>query len=58
MSDLYGEREEQTYEGIWPPLNKFLLVLILVTFTIPIAYSFMPEVTKRGRFRPAVTTTS
>ena len=44
MSDLYGEREEQTYEGIWPSLNKFLLVLILVTLTIPIAYSFMPGV--------------
>ena len=47
MSDLYGEREAQSYEGIWPSLNKFLLVLILVTLTIPIAYSFMPEVTKR-----------
>ena len=47
MSDLYGEREVQSYEGIWPSLNKFLLVLILITLTIPIAYSFMPEVTKR-----------
>ena len=47
MSDLYGEREVQSYEGIWPSLNKFLLVLILITLTIPIAYSFMPEVSKR-----------
>ena len=47
MSDLYGENETRSYEGIWPSLNKFLLVLILITLTIPIAYSFMPEVTKR-----------
>lgn len=48
MSDLYGEREVQSYEGIWPSLNKFLLVLIAVTLLIPIAYQFMPEVTKRA----------
>ena len=47
MSDLYGERETQSYEGIWPSLNKFLLALILIALTIPIAYSFMPEVKKR-----------
>ena len=47
MSDLYGDREPQAYEGIWPSLNKFLLVLILFTLTIPIADSFMPEVKKR-----------
>ena len=47
MSDLYGERETQSYEGIWPSLNKFLLILILMTLTIPIAYQFVPEVDKR-----------
>ena len=47
MSDRYGNPETHSYEGIWPSLNKFLLVLILFTITIPIAYSFMPEVKKR-----------
>lgn len=47
MSDLYGEREQQSYEGIWPSLNKFLLVLILFTLSIPIAYSFIPAVKLR-----------
>lgn len=54
MSDLYGEREEQTYEGIWPSLNKFLLVLILVTLTIPIAYSFMPGVAQLTRVKAQI----
>jgi cell division protein FtsB len=47
VSDLYGEREQKSYEGIWPSLNKFLLILILVTLTIPIAYQFIPEMDKR-----------
>ena len=49
MSDLYGEREQQSYEGIWPSLNKFLLVLILFTLTIPIAYSFIPAVDQQKK---------
>lgn len=47
MSDLPGDHQTHSYEGIWPSLNKFLLALILFTVTIPIAYSFMPEVKKR-----------
>jgi cell division protein FtsB len=46
VSDLDGDHQTR-YEGIWPSLNKFLVVLILFTVTIPIAYSFMPEVKKR-----------
>ena len=46
MSDFNGDQQTQ-YEGIWPSLNKFLIVLILFTITIPIAYSFMPEVKRR-----------
>ena len=48
MSDLSGDHQTHSYEGIWPSLNKFLLGLILFTITIPIAYSFMPEVKKRA----------
>ena len=47
MSDPFGDHQTHSYEGIWPSLNKFLLALILFTVTIPIAYSFMPEVKKR-----------
>ena len=47
MSDPSGDHQTHSYEGIWPSLNKFLLALILFTITIPIAYSFMPEVKKR-----------
>ena len=46
MSEHPDDHQTQ-YEGIWPSLNKFLVVLILITITIPIAYSFMPEVKKR-----------
>ncbi len=54
MSDLYSEQETQSYEGIWPSLNKFLLILILCALTIPIAYSFMPEVTKRKKLQAEI----
>ena len=47
MSDQHGDHQTHSYEGIWPSLNKFLLGLILFTITIPIAYSFMPEVKKK-----------
>ena len=46
MSDHHDDQQTQ-YEGIWPSLNKVLVVLILFTITTPIAYSFMPEVKKR-----------
>ena len=47
MSDLFSEREAQSYEGIWPSLSKFLLVLICAALTIPIACAFLPEIKKR-----------
>ena len=47
MSDLFSERETQSYEGIWPSLSKFLLILTAAALTIPIAYAFLPEMKKR-----------
>jgi cell division protein FtsB len=47
VSDLYGDHRPSPHEGIWHSLNKFLLTLIVLSISIPIAYSFMPEVKKR-----------
>ena len=47
MSDLFSERETPSYEGIWPSLSKFLLILTAAALTIPIAYAFLPEMKKR-----------
>ena len=47
MTDLYGESQPHSREGIWHSLNRFLLTLIVLSATIPIGYSFLPEVKKR-----------
>ena len=47
MSDLYRESRTLPPEGIWHSLNKFLLTLIVLSASIPIGYSFLPEVNKR-----------
>ena len=47
MTDLYGESQTHSREGIWHSLNRFLLTLIVLSATIPIGYSFLPEVKKR-----------
>ena len=45
MSDLaYTTRSSS---GIWHSLNRFVLTLIVLAATIPIGYSFLPEVNKR-----------
>ena len=47
MSDLVGDFRTRPAEGIWHSLNKFVLTLIVLTATVPIGYSFLPEVSKR-----------
>ena len=47
MTDLYGDSQVHSREGIWHSLNRFLLTLIVLSATIPIGYSFLPEVKKR-----------
>lgn len=36
----------QTSTGIWHSLNRFVLTLIVLSGTVPIGYSFLPEVDK------------
>ena len=45
MSD--GGPSSQSTRGIWHSLNRFLLVLIVLSAAVPVAYSFLPEVKKR-----------
>ena len=47
MTDLHGDSQVHSREGIWHSLNRFLLTLIVLSATIPIGYSFLPEVKKR-----------
>ena len=42
MSD--GVSTGRAQAGIWHSLNRFLVVLILLAASVPIAYSFIPEV--------------
>jgi len=36
----------QSSSGIWHSLNRFVFTLIVLTASVPIAYSFLPEVKK------------
>ena len=47
MSDFVGDFRTRPAEGIWHSLNKFVITLIVLTATVPIGYSFLPEVSKR-----------
>jgi cell division protein FtsB len=47
VSDLVGDFRSTPSEGIWHSLNKFVLTLIVLTLSVPIAYSFLPEVAQR-----------
>jgi cell division protein FtsB len=37
----------QSSSGIWHSLNRFVFTLIVLAASVPIAYSFLPEVKKR-----------
>jgi cell division protein FtsB len=47
VSDQFGDHQSYSHEGIWPSLNRFLVLLIILSALIPIGYAFMPEVKKR-----------
>lgn len=47
MSDLVGDFRTAPSEGIWYSLSKFVLTLIVLSASVPIAYSFLPEVAQR-----------
>jgi len=41
-------------EGIWLSLNKLVVALIFMCASVPIAYSFLPEVSKRKEQRQRI----
>ena len=47
-------RNSQASEGIWHSLNKIVLLLIALSVSVPIAFAFMPEVSKRKELRQRV----
>ena len=47
MSAFASDIRSSPTEGIWHSLNKLVFVLIVLCVSIPIGYSFLPEVSKR-----------
>ena len=47
MSAFASDIRSSPSEGIWHSLNKLVFVLIVLCVSIPIGYSFLPEVSKR-----------
>jgi cell division protein FtsB len=47
VTNLPGDSQTHSREGIWHSLNRFLLTLIVLSAIIPIGYAFLPEVKKR-----------
>ena len=47
MSAFASDIRTSPAEGIWHSLNKLVFVLIVLCVSIPIGYSFLPEVSKR-----------
>ena len=54
VSDLVGDFRSTPSEGIWHSLNKFVLTLIVLSASVPIAYSFLPEVSQRKEQRQRI----
>ncbi len=47
MSVFASDLNHRPAKGIWHSLNKLVLVLIVLCTSVPVAYSFLPEVSKR-----------
>jgi cell division protein FtsB len=47
VSAFASDIRSSSSEGIWHSLNKIMFVLIALCVSIPIGYSFLPEVSKR-----------
>lgn len=54
MSAFSSDQRPRNDEGIWHSLNKLVFVLIVLCAAIPIAYSFLPEVSKRKEQRDRI----
>lgn len=53
MSAFASDNHRPT-EGIWLSLNKLVIALIVMCASVPIAYSFLPEVSKRKEQRQRI----
>lgn len=56
MSAFASDLNHHPAEGIWPSLNKLVIALIVMCASVPIAYSFLPEVSKRKEQRQRIET--
>ena len=56
MSAFASDLRPRSDEGIWHSLNKLVLVLIFLSASVPVAYSFLPEVSKRKEQRQRIET--
>lgn len=54
MSAFSSDLNHRPSGGIWHSLNKLVLVLIALCASVPVAYSFLPEVTKRKEQRQRI----
>ena len=50
MSDLVSDIRSAPSEGIWYSLSKFVLVLIVLGASLPIAHAFLPEFSLRKNY--------
>jgi len=56
VSAFASDLHQRPSEGIWPSLNKLVIALIVMCASVPIAYSFLPEVSKRKEQRQRIET--
>jgi cell division protein FtsB len=54
VSFTASELRNRPVEGIWHSLNKLVAVLIVLCASVPIAYSFLPEVSRRKEQRQRI----
>ena len=54
VSDFARDLNTQPAGGIWSSLNKLVIALILLCASVPVAYSFLPEVSKRKEQRERI----
>ncbi|MEQ1860663.1 MAG: septum formation initiator family protein [Chthoniobacteraceae bacterium] len=54
MSVFARDLNNQPNGGIWNSLNRLVIALILMCASVPVAYSFLPEVTKRKEQRQRI----
>jgi cell division protein FtsB len=54
VSAFASDLNRSPSEGIWRSLNKLVIALIVMCASVPIAYSFLPEVSKRKEQRQRI----